>query len=303
MFPKLFGEIAAPAMLPNLLTAATEFRPDVVIHDAAEFASAIVAERLGVPHVTHSFGALVPRDFVDRAGHEVAPLWAAAGLEPRPFGGSYDHLYIDIYPPGMQPGPVNHVPRVQSLRPSAADAVHDEQLPAYLSGAPKPILYVTFGTVFNAAAAFEPLIEASRELEATFIMTVGPNGDPASLGPVPPNVFVERYVPQSLLFEHCAAIISHGGSGTFLGALAHGLPQLCLPQAADQFVNAAVCARLEVGLALEPADVTVDRIVRAVGRLLDEPAFRARAAGIAATIAAMPSPDEVVTVVERLVTA
>ncbi|HSS23012.1 MAG TPA: nucleotide disphospho-sugar-binding domain-containing protein [Mycobacterium sp.] len=45
-----------------------------------------------------------------------------------------------------------------------------------------------------------------------------------------------------------------------LGALAHGLPQLCLPQGADQFRNAQACAAAGAGIALIGADATTDRI-------------------------------------------
>ena len=32
--------------------------------------------------------------------------------------------------------------------------------------------------------------------------------------------------PEEALLPHCAAVVSHGGLGTTLGALAHGLPQV-----------------------------------------------------------------------------
>jgi len=182
MFPQLFGAISAPAMLPGLMAAAEAFVPDVVIHDAAEFASAVVAERIGVPHLTHSFGALVPLDLVRSAGEEVSRLWESAGLSARPFGGSYDHLYLDIYPPALQSTSADHVPRVQRLRPVAVDAAPGQQLPAHLRQLSRPVVYVTFGTVFNAAAVFGPVIEAACELEATVVVTVGPDGDPEALG-------------------------------------------------------------------------------------------------------------------------
>lgn len=300
MFPKLFGEIAAPAILPDLLEATTQFRPDLVVHDAAEFASAIAAERLDIPHVTHSFGALVPRETVEAASREVERLWTSVGLEPRPFGGSYDHLYLDIYPPGMQPFALTHVPKVQSLRPSAADAVDGERLAEHLDRISRRIVYVTFGTVFNPAEVFAPVLEATRTLDATVVVTVGPAGDPAALGTVPPNVIVERYVPQSLLFGRCAVVVSHAGSGTFLSALAHGLPQVCLPQAADQFVNAATCERIGAGLALPPGDVSANAVAATLDRVLDDPAFKAHAVRASETIATMPSPDEVTKTIEQL---
>ena len=69
-------------------------------------------------------------------------------------------------------------------------------------------------------------------------MAVGPQVEPASLGEQPAHVQVEPWVDQAEVLDRCTAVVSHAGSGTFLGALARGLPQLCLPLAADQFRNA-----------------------------------------------------------------
>ena len=55
----------------------------------------------------------------------------------------------------------------------------------------------------------------------------------------PGRVRVERYVPQALVLPNRDVVISHAESGSVLAAAAQGLPQLCLPQGADQFLNAA----------------------------------------------------------------
>ena len=80
--------------------------------------------------------------------------------------------------------------------------------------------------------------------------------------------------------------VTHGGLGTVLRALAHGVPQLLLPLGRDQHVNAARVARLGAGLVVEP-----DGDVRAsLEALLGEPGFAAAAARAAARIAA-DAPD------------
>ena len=48
MFGKLFGAMAAPHMLAGLAPVALEWRPDLVVADAAEFAGHIMAAELGV---------------------------------------------------------------------------------------------------------------------------------------------------------------------------------------------------------------------------------------------------------------
>jgi UDP:flavonoid glycosyltransferase YjiC (YdhE family) len=107
-------------------------------------------------------------------------------------------------------------------------------------------------------------------------------------------------VPQSLLFPRCDVVVTHGGSGTVLAALAHGLPLLVLPQGANQFWNADRCVELGVGLRLAAGDVSPDAIRDRVETLLGVRAFRDAAVGMAAEIAAMPGPDEAVGLLEAL---
>ena len=63
---------------------------------------------------------------------------------------------------------------------------------------------------------------------------------PPSLGELPDNVHVERFVAQSAVLPLVDLIVHHGGTGTVLSALEVGLPQLLLPQGADQFFNAEI---------------------------------------------------------------
>jgi len=300
MFGRLFGEILAPTMFAGVLDVTASWRPDLVVHDAAEFCAAIAAASVGVPSVTHSFGALTPIHRVEAAGENVADLWRSVGLEPRPFGGAYDHLYLDIYPASMQSADMGHVPFRRALRPiSYVD--RDEAEPAGDIAWPDsdmPLVYLTFGTVFRDPVPLRTAAEAIASLDVRLLVTVGPAGDPEALGAQPEHVRVERYVPQSRVFESCDLVVSHAGSGTFLGGLSRGIPQLCLPQGADQFLNAEACSKSGAGLVLEPAEASADAIAAAVTRLLDDGSFRSRARTVAAEIAAMPGPDEVATVLE-----
>ena len=92
------------------------------------------------------------------------------------------------------------------------------------------------------------------------------------------------------------------GSGTFLGSLAAGRTQLCLPQAADPFRNTAAGTQRGAALALGTDVATGEAIASAVTRLLNESSFRAAAKAVATEIAAMPSPADVVPVLARIAT-
>lgn len=294
MFPRLFGTVRAASMLVDLMPAAEVFAPTLVVCDAAEFAGPIVAAAHGVPNVTHSFGALLFEKRVAAASDQVTPLWSAQGLEPRPYGGFYDYLYLDIYPPSLQSADRPHVASTQYLRPETFATGAEEPLPDWVTATEStPLVYVTLGTVFSNDAVLTAIVDALCELRARVVVTVGPHGDPASLGTQPDNVHVARYIPQSQLLPHCSVVVSHAGSGTFLASLSAEIPQLCVPQAADQFMNAVACAASGAGLALQPGTVSVERVRDAVSRLLSDSSFRAAAARVSREIAAMPTAPEV----------
>lgn len=154
------------------------------------------------------------------------------------------------------------------------------------------------GTVFNDPRPLQTVLGALAGLDVRVLVTVGPQGDPGALRALAAHVRVERYVPQTLVLPHCDVVVSHAGSGTVLATLALGLPQLCLPQGADQFLNAAAVASSGARITLAPDEAGPDAIQDAVARLLAEAPFVG--AANRASIASMPSPDEVAAVLETV---
>lgn len=120
-------------------------------------------------------------------------------------------------------------------------------------------------------------------------MTTGPGFDPDVLGPLPPAVLTAPFLPQAAVLPHCRAVVSHAGAGTMLGAVCHGLPQLCLPQGTDQPFNTAALLPTGAALALQPNEITADAVAEALGRLLEEPSFAQAANRIRAEIDQMPT--------------
>jgi len=125
------------------------------------------------------------------------------------------------------------------------------------------------------------------------VMTVGADQDAAVLNPVPANVRVEGFIPQSTLLPTCDAVVHHGGAGTTFGTLAHGLPHVVVPQGADNFVNAAMVENAGMALVLRPGEAESDDIRDAVRRILRDSSFATAARRTAAEIASMPGPHEV----------
>jgi UDP:flavonoid glycosyltransferase YjiC (YdhE family) len=161
--------------------------------------------------------------------------------------------YLDICPPSLRTDGQSAWQQLQPLRPVAGDPAADERLPAALAALPhRQTIHLTLGTIFNeAAGVLETAIAGLRELSFNLVVTSGPE---------PPHVLIEPYIPHTLLLPHCRIVVSHGGAGIMLGALAHGLPQLILPQGADQFMNASACQSAGAALALTPDEFSAEAV-------------------------------------------
>jgi UDP:flavonoid glycosyltransferase YjiC (YdhE family) len=291
-FAYRFATLDAPAKLDDLLAEATAWRPDLIVHETADLAAPPVAAALGVPSAQHSFGRLLPDACLERAASVTAPLWERLGLEPDAWSGQYRGPYIDICPPSLQDASPPRGTRVLHLRP-ATPLDDDPAWQERLDGG-RPVVYVTLGTVFNDSGRFSTILRAVAELDVTVLATIGRDNDPDDFAHLPPNVIVERYVPQADVLPLCDVAVGHAGSGSTLGALAHGLPMLLLPNGADQFENARACAARGVAEVLMPDELTSEAVASAVAILLEAPEPRAAAEELAAEIAAMSTPEEVV---------
>ena len=166
----------------------------------------------------------------------------------------------------------------------------------------RPIVYITLGTVYNRdLGVFRALLDGLRDEPLDLVVTVGTQNDPALLGPQPSNIHVHQYIPQEQLLPHCAAVVTHGGAGSTLGALAFGLPLLIVPQGADHFYNAERVVSAGAAVQLPSARLTADSAREAVRRLLHDGTFRRAAQQIRTELDAMPDPHQAVQTLEKLV--
>jgi UDP:flavonoid glycosyltransferase YjiC (YdhE family) len=280
----------AAALLP--LTAA--WQPDLVVSEELEFAGAIAATRSGTRFVVHGLGISAIGDTaVVAAGiDELGRRWGVPDLA----GVHRSADYVSICPPSLQP-PTASERTVQLLRPGLGEPAPGERLPEALAALPHELtVHLTLGTVFHRRrpGVLEAAIAGLGELPANLVVTVGPTVEPDRFGLQPAHVVVERYIPHALLLPRCDLVVSQGGAGILFGALAHGLPQLVLPQGADQFANGDAARRAGFALVLDGADVTPPAITEAAGRLLDDPRYAAAAAAVRKEIDTMPRADDVV---------
>jgi UDP:flavonoid glycosyltransferase YjiC (YdhE family) len=283
-FSGRFAAIEAPAKHDELFAVAASWRADAIVHEPADLSASLVGARLGVPTIHHSFGRAIPASALRAAAELVAPLWKSAGLEPDPFAGAYRGAYVDVCPPSLESEAPPHGVSVHRLRPVERRAGRPAE---------PPLTYVTLGTVFNRVELFRELLEAFAPLPCNVLMTVGETVDPDMLGQIPQNAEVARYIPQRDVLPRATAVVAHGGSGSTLGALAHGCPIVFVPQGADQFENALATAGAGAGVVVTPDRQSVAELREALRTVLRDPTYAARAESIAQEIAALPSAAQV----------
>jgi UDP:flavonoid glycosyltransferase YjiC (YdhE family) len=288
----------------ELLGVCATWRPDLIVRDHWSFGACVAAEVLGVPHAVHQSTAERAWWFAAVAD-PLAGARAAHGLPPDPEHRMPErYLLLSPFPaaidgPAERPRPTLHRYRLTPFDRSGDEGAPDWPLP--MPGA--PLAYATLGTAWNRRTdILGAFVEALRDEALNLVVTVGSDGDPAALGPQPANVRIERYVPQSLLFRHCDLVVCHAGSGTVLGALAHGLPMVLTPLGADQPENAARCAAAGVARVIQPADLSSSSIREVVRAVLAEPAYKQAAERVQAEMAALPPLEHAVGLLERLAT-
>jgi len=302
--PRMLAGVAAPARAADLVPLVEAWKPDLLVHDETEFAGPLAAARAGIPWADQSVGILRPLAMARQAGETLAPLCRRYGAEVGPFGGMFRYLYIDVAPPSLQSAEIDEVAVAHAVQNATIEpGAEGESLPEWVHRLPqdRPVVYVSLGTVFNAKArdVFAAVLEALRSEPVTAILTVGTDNDPATFGPQPEHVHVERFIPQSLLLPFCDAVVNQGGTA-ILPILAHGLPLLVLPQGANQFHNAAACVAAGVGRRLLPGEVSPEAVRRDVRALLGDRALREAARRVQAELASMPGPERGVALLEQL---
>lgn len=304
-FPRLFGAVLGPAMLEGVDQAARRWRPDFMVHEPAALAVPLVCRQRGLRHVAHGYGLRPPRAYLEDAMNFFGPLWRARGLEPPAEGGLYRHLCLDIAPASLQPSTASvedGVFRFNAYRPGhTAPPALPAELRAALQGPStrRPRIYVSFGTVFNRSPAFRVATRAAAQIGGTVVVTIGADGDLRSFADLGADVHVHRFVDQAALLPHCDAVVSHGGAGTMLGAAAHGVPHLVLPQAADHFRNARAISSANAGCAIDPERQTVKAVASSLVAVLEGGVLDTGAKTVAQEMAAMPDADAAAGKLER----
>ena len=321
----------ASAYAAETTSAIGELRPDAVVSSAFLLGPQIAAEAAGLPVAAlfsniyplpapglPPFGAgLAPaRDEDERQMHaaigreggaiwnaHLAPLNAArAELGLAPLSGVWEQLdhaerVLILSSPAFD-FPAQPPANVRYVGPRFDDPAWAEewQPPA----GDEPVVLASLSTAnMNQLALLRRIVDALGALPVRGVVTTGHAIDPEEL-PSHPQVQVLRSAPHRAVLEHASAVVTHGGHGTVIKALAADAPLLVVPMGRDQLDNATRVTERGAGLRLEP-DAGADAIAAAVRRLLHEPGFREAAARLGDRLRAEAHGDKAAAELEGLV--
>lgn len=167
----------------------------------------------------------------------------------------------------------------------------------------RPVVHVTQGTVDNAdmSRLIEPTIAAMADQNVTVVVTTGgrPLGD---LGiPIPPNTYVAEYIPHDVLLPKVDVIVTNGGYGAVQRALAAGVPLVVAGSTEDKPEVAARVAWSGAGIDLRTGTPTAAQLRAAVGRVLDDRRYLARARELEAAFARRDGVAEIAALVDEVI--
>ena len=296
-FAENFATKGARRHAAAVLAHVEAWRPDIVVRDEADFGAGIAAEAAGIPSATVlvlAAGTLIRPDLVTAP---LESLRAEYGLAPDPeLRRALGDVVLAPMPRSFR-SPSSPLPLPE---PTLWFRPGDRVVP--LVERPRPRVYATLGTVFGAESGdlFERLLGGLAQVDADVLLTVGWGIDPAAFGPQPGHIRIEHFVPQDEVLHETDVVVTHGGSGSLMAALAHGIPSVLLPLGADQPHNAERAAELGVARVLDAAAATPDEIRDAVERTVRDEVMRERVGAVAHEFAALPGPEATVAFLERV---
>ena len=126
---------------------------------------------------------------------------------------------FELEPDAARPAGVHHVGVLWQ----------DPPVQAHLDrGRPRVLLSLSTSSFPGQQRALQHCLDALADLPVDVVATTGPSIDPADLR-APDNAKVYRRLDHGEVLPTTSLVIGHGGHGTTVRALAHGIPVLVLP--------------------------------------------------------------------------
>ncbi|MFI1358055.1 activator-dependent family glycosyltransferase [Streptomyces sp. NPDC020898] len=314
-----FAPLNGDSTMDDIVALARSWQPDLVIWEPFTYAGPVAAHAVGAAHARLLWGPDVVgqsrQRFVEAKLHQAPehredPLaeWLGWTLDRLGVAASAEELeelahgqwVID---PGAESTRFDLGRGIVPMRfvPYNGPAV----VPSWLSDEPKrPRVCLTLGvsgreTQGQDIVPFQDLLAALGDLDVEVVATLD-DTQRAHLTQIPDNARIVDFVPMDVLLPSCAAVIHHGGAGTWGAAVLHGVPQIVIGTLWDAPLKAAQLADLGAGISIHPDDLDAATLRAAVERVLADPSLQEGADRLRAEMRSAPAPAGIVPTLERL---
>ncbi|WP_407565011.1 glycosyltransferase [Streptomyces sp. 184] len=294
-----YAKLAAVTLDP-LLDLADDWAPDLLVGGSMNYVTGPLAAHLKIPYARHVEYLRVPLAAVD----PVAERSLAPELERRGLAATHEpDLFLDPTPPSLRaphPGPVQpvrYIPRnpQRTLEPWM-----------YTRPAGRPRVLVTSGNHFRMLPA-DSLLSLVRQLAATGaeVLLAAPDRAAEELRAAAPDGVRVGWMPLDVVAPTCDLAVDHAGATTAMTLMSAGVPQVLFPPNSHTVDIAEALTGCGAALTVLPrrpgegADLG-DELAACGREVLASPRYAERARALAAEMAAMPAPADVVRTLEKL---
>jgi MGT family glycosyltransferase len=311
-------------ILPELLEIARAARPDYILYDGMCPWGYFIARILKVPAVV-SLALMAPvspplsamlqmlptaipmllRDFrlgleANRRGRLLAKQYAIAPLGPASLLSAPGDLAISYTSAYFQPFANTAPATVRFVGWTLLESPGSQSF-AFDVPAGRRLIYISLGTMNNQAADFfKHCIEAFADSAESVLISTGNAFSATMFGPLPANIAIHPWVPQTAVLKRTALFITHGGLGSVHDGLYCGVPLLLVPQQEEQLFNALRVVELGAGLMLKKPSVTPQTLRSRATQLLEAAHFKAAAQHVGATLREAGGPAQAANAIEAL---
>ena len=138
------------------------------------------------------------------------------------------------------------------------------------TGVDKPLILVAGLSDGNDIEFFKLVVESLAMTPYHVILSLGKHIDPNSLGELPSNFEINRGTYYLEMLPYVSLTICHGGVGTILESIHHGVPLICIPAGLEQEDNSYRVVELGLGRYLHREGLTAGLIRDSVADVLGD---------------------------------
>ena len=286
----------AVAGLGTLLDLAEGWRPDLVVGSSMSYAAGLVATRRGVPYVRQEEYP-IPTAGIDSGAEEgLRPELDRLGLGGLP----EPALHVGVTPPSLRPSPASGW---QPMRWIPRNPQRRLEPWMYTSPEERPRVLITSEFRRLPGRSLRYLV-SQLTLAGAEVLIEGAERSAERLGAELGDVRV-GWMPVDVLASSCDLAVNHGGTAVTMTLMTAGVPQLIIPPNDHAEAIAQALSGFGTALTVMPTQLgpgqDLDEVIAAGCReILATPRYAQQAQWIAAEIAALPAPGEIVHTLETL---